>query len=249
MKVCVNCGAEILDKRGKPLNQVYDKELSDKSGIIRLVECHGCGQVADKYIEYEGCLVLLDLALQHPPALRHTLINQDCTTLILKMVFLTLIVDGYIRWFFSADGGRFFEREAEFYAATGLAFVSLVTFILTALLTTLAAQLGPARKTRPNYKLLVYGLLLAYCTRFLKLAALLWGSQSTDDSSAVGSQSTLESTQFLWYFVDILYCLTSVNVLKVLSGLGSLQATVAAVVAHGALHLVDLYSNNSFSAF
>jgi len=249
MKVCVNCGAEILDKRGQPLNQVYDKALSNKSGIIRLVECSSCGQVADKYIEYEGCLVLLDLALQYQPAFRHTLVNQNRRTLILKMVFLTLIVDGYTRWFFSADGGRFFEREAEFYAAAGLAAISLVTFIFTALVTILAAQFVRVRTTSPDYVLLVYGLLLAYCTRFLKLAALLWGSQSTSDSTLVGSQSTLESTQFLWYFVDILYLLTSVNVMKVLSGLGSLQSTVTAVVAHAALHLVDLYNNNSFLPF
>ena len=45
-----------------------------------------------------------------------------------------------LRWFFSADGGRFFEREAEFYAAAGLAAISLVTFIFTALVTILAAQ-------------------------------------------------------------------------------------------------------------
>ena len=35
---------------------------------------------------------------------------------------------------------------------------------------------------------------------------------------------------------------------QVLSGLGSLLSTVTAVVAHAALHLVDLY-NNSFLPF
>ena len=65
------------------------------------------------------------------------------------------------------------------------------------------------------------GLLFAYCVRFLKLVALLWGGTSAPvhREAAVHLTSPLlgmiESTEFLWYFVDILYLLTSINVLKV----------------------------------
>ena len=77
------------------------------------------------------------------------------------------------------------------------------------------------RYVRPNYSLLVTGLLLSYCARFLQLGALLWGSTSTAGSeSTSGTESTLageavQSTEFLWYFVDILYFLTTINVIKV----------------------------------
>jgi len=249
MKVCINCGERLLDKRGRPLDQVYDKEMSDKSGIIRLVECRICGTVADKYIEYEGCVLLLDLALQHLPAFRHTLLNQIRQTLVLKMVLLTLIVDGYVRWYFSAGGGVFFEREAEFYELTGLAVISLATFLLTSILIVAANTLWSQRNLA-NYGRLLMGLLFAYCVRFLKLVALLWGGTSAPvhREAAVHLTSPLlgmiESTEFLWYFVDILYLLTSINVLKVLTNLGPAQSTLTATVAHLSLHLVEQYTNN-----
>ena len=45
----------------------------------------------------EGTLVLLDIALQSQAVLRHVLVNSEHTLLILKMVLITLIVDGYCR--------------------------------------------------------------------------------------------------------------------------------------------------------
>ena len=53
---------------------------------------------------------------------------------------------------------------------------------------------------RTSVARLVLGLLLAYCTRFLKLAALLW--VTTD-------------TTFLWSFVDFFFLITSINVAQV----------------------------------
>lgn len=246
MVVCVNCGAKAVNRKGLPVTELYDVELHAKTGIIKLIDCQLCHENVDKYIEYEGCLVLLDLALQYQPAYRHLLLNQNHRTLIFKMVFLTLIVEAYCRWFTSSEGGQFFEREAEFYVKFAEAVTSLMVLLSTCLLSVSASHLIKDRYVRPNYSLLVTGLLLSYCARFLQLGALLWGSTSTAGSeSTSGTESTLageavQSTEFLWYFVDILYFLTTINVIKTVSCLGEVQCTAVAAVSHLALHLVDL---------
>lgn len=43
---------------------------------IRLTRCSKCGKVADKYVEYELLLVLLDTVLHRKPAVRHLLYNR-----------------------------------------------------------------------------------------------------------------------------------------------------------------------------
>ena len=58
------------------------------------------------FVEYERCLVLLDLALQVPSAYRHVIVNccageggdRINTKFLLKLVFVTLIIDGFCKW-------------------------------------------------------------------------------------------------------------------------------------------------------
>ena len=64
--VCVECGA------GQ--NSLY-VEFSE--GNIRLSRCERCGSVADKYIEFELVLVLIDIVLHSPAAYRHLLFNRQ----------------------------------------------------------------------------------------------------------------------------------------------------------------------------
>lgn len=221
MKVCVHCGAAALDKRGRHVSELFDTALFAKSRILRLLECRACGHVVDRYVEQEGTLVLLDIALQSRAVLRHVLINTDHRVLILKMVLLTIIVDGYCRWAGEQSGGeQFFEREYEFYIKCGEAVTSLLTYLAVAACPALA--LGQPQ--RYGVYRLFTGLLLAYCTRFLKLMALLW---STPD------------TVFLWWFVDMLFFFTSLNIMQVLTRFDSLRSYAVILVAHGALHLCE----------
>lgn len=223
MKICVSCGAEATDRLGRPVAELYDATLFAKSQILRLRECRACGQTVDPYLEREGTLVLLDMALQSQAVLRHVLVNSgDYTLLILKMVLLTIIVDGYCRWAGEQEGEQqFFEREFEFYIKCVEAVSSLLVYLTVTLLPTLARGATHRFGTRR----LVIGLLLAYCTRFLQLLALLW--------------STSPDTAFLWWFVDMLYYLTSLNILQVLTRFDSLRANAVLLVAHGALHLIE----------
>jgi hypothetical protein len=98
MKVCVHCGAEVFDRQGRHVTELYDSALYAKSRILRLLECRACGHQVDPYLEQEGTLVLLDIALQSRAVLRHLLVNGDHIVLILKMVLLSIIVDGYCRY-------------------------------------------------------------------------------------------------------------------------------------------------------
>ena len=96
-KVCIHCGLVVTDESGEAVTKLYDEKLYKKSRIIKLVQCPHCGRVCDKYLEYDGTLLLLDAALQSKPALRHFLINEDHSATIRKVSLLTLIVEGYCR--------------------------------------------------------------------------------------------------------------------------------------------------------
>ena len=64
---------------------------------------------------------------------------------------------------------------------------------------------------------LLHGLLLAYCTRFLLLAALLW---------------LTPATTFLSTFVDIFFLVSSVSVTRVLTGQPHHLCLVIMLVSH-----------------
>ena len=126
------------------------------------------------------------------------------------------------------------DQEFEFYSCCGEALTSLAIFLLVSLIAVLGSTTSSS-KSRCHYffsdslpKILT-GLLLAYCTSFLKLVALLWSTPET---------------AFLWSFVDLLFLLTSVSVLKVLTRLSTPACWTTAVTSHLAMHI-----HTSFSTF
>lgn len=226
--VCVNCGLQVTDREGRQVCQLYDQALLAKTKILKLLECRGCGQVCDRYLEVDGTLVLLDLALQSQPAYRHLLLNQKHTGTILRLSLVTLIVDGYCRWSDSNTGGKFFEQEFEFYLSCGEALTSLAIFLLTSLAILLVkpssslATLLPGASRDTALITLLSGLLLAYCTSFLKLVALLW---------------VTPDTTFLWSFVDLFFLVTSVSILQVLTPQSGASSWATMLSSHSVMHL------------
>ena len=93
-KVCIECGEPLPSS----VTKLYHERLFKKTKILKLVQCERCDAVCDKYLEYEGTLLLLDVGLQNKSALRHLLINEDHSSAILKVSLLTLIIDGYCRY-------------------------------------------------------------------------------------------------------------------------------------------------------
>ncbi|TKR87348.1 hypothetical protein L596_011759 [Steinernema carpocapsae] len=62
--VCINCDS--------PSSSIYQEYSKD---VIRITECKKCGEIVDKYVEYDIVLVIMDLTLQYISAYRHLLIN------------------------------------------------------------------------------------------------------------------------------------------------------------------------------
>ncbi|SPQ98042.1 Protein ARV [Plasmodiophora brassicae] len=92
--ICVECGHDVSD--------VY-KEFS--RGSFRLTRCDRCRKTADKYVEFELMLVIIDLILQKAQVYRHLLFNQLPTVeptllhrTILKLVPGILFFDVYLHW-------------------------------------------------------------------------------------------------------------------------------------------------------
>ena len=71
MKYCTNCGVLLRDKNNQPAFELYDEELHKKSNILKVMSCSKCGQVADKYIECDRVLLLIDLILMNKQAYRY----------------------------------------------------------------------------------------------------------------------------------------------------------------------------------
>eukprot|EP00741_Cyanophora_paradoxa_P002435 tig00000076_g2360.t1 len=95
MVVCVECGAEVADL------------WSWKFGALVLTRCKACGEVADKYLEFETVLKAFDLILHKIQIYRHLLFNVDAgsqqkpTRLqshILRLGFICCLLDAYSVW-------------------------------------------------------------------------------------------------------------------------------------------------------
>jgi len=238
MKICVNCGVLVKDKNGESVDEVYDTKLYKNTGILKLLQCYKCNKTVDKYIEYEGCLLLLDLALQCPAAFRHVLVNSNNNKLILKLVLMTLIIDGYIKWSILHPNQDFHNQEYQFYTQIGISSLCLFCFLACSLLILIGYQvykvgMKTILSNKVSISTILFGLLLAYCSRSLRLMALLW---ETDRSG------------FLWTFVDLLFFITSCTVIKAFCKLNTLQSMTTAVIAHTVFIsnlMYSQYNNNT----
>ena len=65
MPLCVECGDDT--------DSLY---VEYSEGNLRLTRCDSCGQICDKYIEYELILVLIDIVLHRKAAYRHLYHNR-----------------------------------------------------------------------------------------------------------------------------------------------------------------------------
>lgn len=193
-KYCTHCGEALLDRNGRPLYQLFDVDLHKKSKILKLVSCTRCGEViADRYCEFDGTLLLIDLVLQSREAYRHVLYNGGYNSLILKMTLLTVICDGYICWSEIAGVGEFFEQEYQFYIMCSKVTLALFGFLSTVIISSFVVSLFSTESSLTNSNnhmqssaglkstsltTLCLGLLMAYSSRFFNLMALLWSSSA-----------------------------------------------------------------------
>ncbi|XP_021941631.1 protein ARV1 [Zootermopsis nevadensis] len=166
---CVNCG-----------NQVQELFKQYSESVLKLVHCSQCHQVADKYIEYDPVIVMIDLS---------SFQNHW------RLAVVLALFEAYSGWTThrnvgSTDGNNtspydLFEGERSFYfeclqTVFGSAMLLLFIHALTWLRWQVHAQSRPQ-----NYNNLVLwkSLVLSNCGKFLMIPSLIWGEIGTETHS------------------------------------------------------------------
>eukprot|EP01054_Gregarina_sp_Poly1_P000808 Gregarina_sp_Poly_1__807@NODE_1192_length_4819_cov_79_115320_g819_i0_p1_GENE_NODE_1192_length_4819_cov_79_115320_g819_i0NODE_1192_length_4819_cov_79_115320_g819_i0_p1_ORF_typecomplete_len297_score23_46Arv1/PF04161_13/2_3e39Arv1/PF04161_13/3_3e03zfribbon_3/PF13248_6/4_2zfribbon_3/PF13248_6/0_39Znribbon_8/PF09723_10/0_021Znribbon_8/PF09723_10/3_9e03Nudix_N_2/PF14803_6/0_13zfISL3/PF14690_6/15zfISL3/PF14690_6/25zfISL3/PF14690_6/4_2e03zinc_ribbon_2/PF13240_6/7_4zinc_ribbon_2/PF13240_6/56zfTFIIB/PF134 len=96
MFVCVHCG--------HPIDFIY-KDFGDRN--IRLTTCPSCGQIADKYVEFDKVNLLIETILLREQVYRHLIYNRKETygsnssitnSSLLRTLLVILCCDLYSKW-------------------------------------------------------------------------------------------------------------------------------------------------------
>ncbi|KAI9209577.1 Arv1 protein [Polychytrium aggregatum] len=100
MPVCISCGSEVPS-----LYTIYGLKRDGKASAIKRTHCSLCGSFADRYIENELLIVLIDMILLKPEAYRHLLFNriryenQGWNTDLLKFGVVLILFEVYVKWY------------------------------------------------------------------------------------------------------------------------------------------------------
>ncbi|KAK3912116.1 Protein ARV1 [Frankliniella fusca] len=228
---CVHCGGRVprLYRRYSPT-------------VLKMVSCARCGRVADKYIEYDPVLVLLDLVLLNREAIRHILYNTAFRS-HWKLYVVMVLIEGYVAYCSTAPvvaapaaapadpwpaGGGGPQLDALELHAERLFYVICIESLLASLAFFAASALGcrllgvsvPARR-------LAKALVLGSFAVFLWLPALVWRPQG--DPAAWGSRRWVDAA-----FIDGYTFLGLVQTVSVLCAAPRARAAVVAVLGLGA---------------
>ncbi|XP_044756611.1 protein ARV 2 isoform X2 [Coccinella septempunctata] len=84
--ICINCGSKVEN-----LFRKYSPT------VLKLTNCEKCHRVADKYVEYDVIIIIIDLILLQQRAYRHILFNSNYKNLW-KLSVIILLIDTYIDW-------------------------------------------------------------------------------------------------------------------------------------------------------
>ncbi|KAK0164678.1 hypothetical protein PV328_003273 [Microctonus aethiopoides] len=183
MYICINCGVKVAE-----LYRRYSPS------VLKVLKCNKCGCLADKYIEYDPVIVLVDLVLLEKSAYRHLLYNSAFKSYWKLMVVLLLsesfrvwssveghnITDG-LRQNNSSDKNDSFDRERSFYTLLCYTTLSLSSFVFTVIIATELRWL--ILNTRPlKYKTtdLIRALIVGGCAKLLTLLGLVWEHVAQD---------------------------------------------------------------------
>lgn len=144
---CVNC---------QEFTSTLYKKYSE--GVIRLTECDNCGEVVDKYIEYDVVLVVIDLMLQYVQAYRHLLLNVRIQRpeRLFVIFWLSHAADVWIRDNKNNEAKELTDQEWMFYRCLLLSVVEIFSFISAILMYSLW------KNDETNYRQLIASTLLGY---------------------------------------------------------------------------------------
>lgn len=177
-------------------NELLQKIIIDNHGKFCFQD--KCGSVADKYIEYDPVIVLVDLVLLNQSAYRHLLYNSGFKS-YWKLIVALLLGESWRIWcsFESKDSlpslfqlhrieKNMLEGERNFYVLLLHTIIALGTFVgavigITELRWIILGN-RPAKYTALN---LGNALTVGGCAKLLGLLGMVWGHISSDHHYAL----------------------------------------------------------------
>ncbi|CAL7933026.1 unnamed protein product [Xylocopa violacea] len=128
MYQCVNCGAQV--------EELYRRYSLN---VLKLLKCETCGSFADKYIEYDPVIILVDLMLLEKRAYRHLLYNCNLKAWW-KLVIILWLVESFRHLSFCDSKKQYaqywksfefnFDAQCNFYLILLKTAFALTTFVL-----------------------------------------------------------------------------------------------------------------------
>ncbi|KAF7280654.1 ACAT-related protein required for viability 1 [Rhynchophorus ferrugineus] len=177
---CINCGEQV--------NNLY-KKYSET--VLKLTECEYCGKIADKYVEFDNVIVIIDLILLNTNAYRHILFNSQfkhywklSLILILLEAYSTMTLlnnpikkcDRSIKAEPNLEDFDMNVEDLKFYIITLNLGISFVVFnIAIFCFTWIYYQKFSHNKSKmPSFNLIFKTITLASTGKFLQLPSIIW---------------------------------------------------------------------------
>ncbi|XP_024935744.1 protein ARV1 isoform X2 [Cephus cinctus] len=187
MNTCINCGAEV-----KELYRRYSPS------VLKVLKCDKCGSIADKYIEYDPVIVLVDLVLLEKPAYRHLLYNSNFKS-YWKLMVVLLLSESFKVWTtlisnlavsnvpeVNSDSSDVFEGERNFYVLLALTTISIAAFVGTVIaITEIRWLIFGNRPARYKACDLSRALTVGGCAKLLGLLGIIWRHVEPDPHYAL----------------------------------------------------------------
>ncbi|XP_026481157.1 protein ARV1-like [Ctenocephalides felis] len=171
--ICINCGHGV-------------KELSKKysQSVLKICTCPECSQIADKYIEYDTVIILIDLILLSKPAYRHILYNTTFQN-YWKIALLVVIMEAYTEWAMSNTSQKEnFIEDSDFYINCIHVIIGTILFMIIAYfvhnMVNIVQPKNIVQKVpyRVGISWMWKSLTLSSFGKFLMLPSLIWGDNS-----------------------------------------------------------------------
>ncbi|XP_051160758.1 protein ARV1 [Leptopilina boulardi] len=232
MYTCTNCGAEVanLYRRYSP-------------SVLKVLKCNSCGYLADKYIEYDPVIVLLDLILLQKSAYRHLFYNSNFKS-YWKLMIVLILGESFQKWLDSSISLSDNEERKDSFEGEKNLYIILIqtTLSLSALICTIIISMELRwffickRPEMYKSRNLVKALIIGRYPNLLGLLGIVWKHNSP------------KLHNFLIYGYELLCLLTAYSVVSDSEKSGSLIVLILGLLAHnsvssGLFEMPQLISN------
>ncbi|XP_037907061.1 protein ARV1 [Hermetia illucens] len=208
--VCINCGAKV-----KELYKTYS------SSVIKIIKCDECHEVADKYIEFEPIIILVDLVLLSQSAYRHVLYNTDFK-LHWKLSLVLLLLESFALWRqklsnFSDIGNKedFLEERGFYICCLENIIDNFMIFVILQIISIFLRGTEKKKNNRwdwSNEILLCKTITIANLGKFLLLPIMIWKDNTTEFGLSI--HYLLVMGYFLLSFIHVYSVVTNMSKFK-----------------------------------